>query len=276
MLATGATGNYAGLVVPALAALDVEVVALVHDPSKKDLPLSRGASEVVHADLRDPSSLDQAVSRVDGVFLITPAFASDATTLGLNVVAAAVRAGVRKVVYSGVYHPSLSLANHASTRPIEEALYHSDMKFVVLQPAMFMQGLAGAWHQALRTGTVVMPWSNHAAMTYVDYRDVADVVAIGFTQALLDRGTFELAAPGMIDRVRLAALMSEIAGRPLAAQDLNSGTEPEAGETPEGLQAMFRDYDRHGFHGGNALVLRSILQREPRSLEAFLREQAGT
>jgi len=35
---------------------------------------------------------------------------------------------------------------------------------------------------------------------------------------------------------------------------------------------MFADYDRYGFHGGNALVLRSILQREPRSLQAFLEE----
>jgi hypothetical protein len=26
-------------------------------------------------------------------------------------------------VFSGVYHPSLSLVNHASMRPIEEALY---------------------------------------------------------------------------------------------------------------------------------------------------------
>jgi len=32
------------------------------------------------------------------------------------------------------------------------------------------------------------------------------------------------------------------------------------------------DYDACGFHGGNALVLRSILQREPRTLRAFLQE----
>jgi len=32
---------------------------------------------------------------------------------------------------------------------------------------------------------------------------------------------------------------------------------------------MFRDYDRYGLHGGNALVLRTLLQREPRDLQAF-------
>jgi hypothetical protein len=50
------------------------------------------------------------------VFLITPAFAPDATEMGLNLVGAAQAAGVRKIVYNGVYHPSLGLANHASTR----------------------------------------------------------------------------------------------------------------------------------------------------------------
>jgi uncharacterized protein YbjT (DUF2867 family) len=91
------------------------------------------------------------------VFLITPAFAPDATAMGLNLVAAAQAAGVGKVVYNGVYHPSLGLVNHASTRPVEAALYASDLDFTILQPAMYLQGLDGAFEQALRTGTLVMP-----------------------------------------------------------------------------------------------------------------------
>jgi len=94
--------------------------------------------------------------------------------MGLNLIDAAAAADVKKIVYSGVYHPSLSLINHFSTRPIEEALYRADLQYVVLQPAMFMQGLTGPWRHALHDGTVVMPWSKHSAMTYVDYRDVAD------------------------------------------------------------------------------------------------------
>jgi len=271
VLAIGATGTYAGLVVPALVARGVEVRALVHDPAKADIPRAAGAREVVHGDLGDRTSLDAAMAGMDGVFLITPAFAPDATRLALNAVESAVRAGVRKVVYSGVYHPSLSLVNHAGTRAVEEALYRSELAFVVLQPAMFLQGLAGAYQQALESGTVVMPWSKHSRMTYVDYRDVADVVATAFTGDTLDHGTFELAAPGTHDRVSIAALMSEVAGRELTAEDPN-GLPPGQ---PEGLTAMFQDYDRFGLHGGNALVLRSVLRREPRGLKDFLTEQGG-
>ncbi len=271
VLATGATGTYAGLVVPALVSRGVEVRALVHDPAKADIPRAAGAREIAFGDLGDLGSLDAGMAGMDGVFLITPAFAPDATRLALNAVEAAVRAGVRKIVYSGVYHPSLSLVNHAGTRAVEEALYRSELAFVVLQPAMFMQGLAGAYAQALESGTVVMPWSKHSRMTYVDYRDVADVAATAFTGDTLDHGTFELAAPGTHDRVAIAALMSGVAGRELTAED-SSGLPPGQ---PLGLMAMLQEYDRFGFHGGNALVLRSILRREPRGLEAFLTEVGG-
>lgn len=270
VLATGGSGHFAGLVVPALVRAGVEVRALVHDPDRADVPRRQGAAEVVLGDLADPASLEEAVRDIDAAFLITPAFAPDATRMGLNLIDAAAAAGATKIVYSGVYHPSLSLINHASTRPIEEALYRADLQYVVLQPAMFMQGLIGPWRQALREGTVVMPWSKHSAMTYVDYRDVADAVAIAVTSDRLDNGTFELAAPGMLSRIDLAAILSEVAGRHVVAQDPDPNL-PSGGEQ-DGLREMVNDYDAHGFHGGNALVLRSILQREPRTLRAFLQE----
>jgi uncharacterized protein YbjT (DUF2867 family) len=89
VLATGATGKFAGLVVPALVSHGIDVRAVVHDPGKKHIPLERGAGETVDADLRDPASLRAALDGADGVFLITPAFAPDATEMGLNLVEAA-------------------------------------------------------------------------------------------------------------------------------------------------------------------------------------------
>jgi uncharacterized protein YbjT (DUF2867 family) len=274
VLATGATGAYAGLVVPALVRRGVEVRAMVHDPTKADTARRHGASETVPADLADPVSLKNALDGVDGVFLITPAFHPDAVQLGLNMVEAAVAAGVSKIVYNGVYHPSLSLLNHATTRPVEEALYACGLDFTVLQPAMYVQALADTYQQALSTGVVVAPWSKRSKMTYVDYRDVADSVAIAFTDQRLSRGTFELAAGGMIDRVEIAELMSLAAGKTFAAEDVPDGAPPPPG-APEALTMMFQEYDSHGFQGGNPLVLQTILQREPRSVAAFIAELAA-
>ena len=272
VLAVGATGKFAGLVVPALARRGVEVRALVHDQAKADTAVAGGAAETVLADLRDLDSLRAAASGVEGVFHITPAFAPDAETLGLNMVRASLDAGVRKFVYSGVYHPSLSLVNHASTRPIEEALYESELSFTILQPGMFMQGLDEPYRSAVRTGRLTMPWSKSSKMTYVDYRDVAEVVAIALTGDALDHGTFELAVGGTLDRIEVAALMSTAAGRDIVAVDPDAP--PQSPDLPPGLTAMFDAYDRHGLHGGNDLVLRTVLGRRPTSVSDYLHELA--
>ncbi|MEO7126596.1 MAG: NmrA family NAD(P)-binding protein [Nakamurella sp.] len=272
VLATGATGTFASLVVPALVRNGLHVRAAVHSPDKAISMSELGARETAPFDLGDPASVDAALAGVDGAFLITPAFAPDATAWGLDFIAAAERAGVRKLVYSGVYHPSLPLENHAGTRPIEAALYASDLDFTILQPAMFMQGLNGAWRQALRAGTLVMPWSKDSRMSYVDYRDVADVAALAFTDQRLSHGTFELAAE-TIDRVELAALFSRASGKRITAEDMPVGALPTG--LPDGLGAMFADYDKHGFHGGNSLVLQAILGRGPRSISGYVNELVG-
>ena len=101
VLATGATGKFAGLVVLALVSHGIDVRAVVHDPGKKHIPLERGAGETVDADLRDPASLRAALDGVDGAFLITPAFAPDAAEMGLSLIAAAQAAGVRSAPFDG-------------------------------------------------------------------------------------------------------------------------------------------------------------------------------
>ncbi len=277
MLAIGATGQFAGLVVPALVSRGVQVKALVHDPTKQDRVREAGADQAVVGDLRDRVSMRAALDGVDGVFLIVPAFAPDSAALDTGVVAVAQEAGVRRLVFSGVYHPSLSLVNHASMRPVEESVYRSDLEFTILQPAMFMQGLLGGWQSAVEHRVFVMPYSKDSAMTFVDYRDVAEAAAIAFSTGDLVNGTFELAAGGMVTRSELAALMSRYAGREVVAQDVDPSVALQGlpdGSLNDGLRAMFADYTAHGFHGGTSLALRTILGRTPRSLDDFFAELA--
>jgi hypothetical protein len=163
---------------PALVSHGIDVRAVVHDPGKNGIPLARGAGETVIADLGDrPACAPRSTASTPHSW--SPLPSPDAAKIGVGLVEAAQAAGVRKVVYN-VYHPSLPLENHASTRPVEAALYASALDFTILQPAMYMQGLQGAFEQARRTGTLVMPCSKHSEMTYVDYRDVAEVAARAF------------------------------------------------------------------------------------------------
>ena len=186
-------------------------------------------------------------------------------------------AGVKKFVFSSVYHPSLSLVNHAGKRPAEEALYLSGMDYTILQPAMYMQMLQQSWEVAKKTGRIVMPYSKNSKMAYVDYRDVAECAGMAMTEERLSFGTFELCSPGMYSGVGLANLMSKMLNKPVLAEGINIDewakkiTIPNK-ELRDGLIAMNTEYDRYGFSGGNSLVLDTILGRKATTVSQFIEE----
>jgi uncharacterized protein YbjT (DUF2867 family) len=280
-LVVGATGKYAHFVVPELKQRSATVRALIRDESKINAAKQQGVDETEIGDLSDPQSLRAAASGIDAVFHINPAFAPNEAELGVAMVEAAKASGVQKFVFSGVYHPSISkLSNHAAKRPVEEAIYESGMAFTVLQPAMFMQNFAASWESVVKQGRLSLPYNKLAKACYVDYRDVAEVAAIALTGDELSYGTFELCAPGMVNRVELAAIISEVLKRSIEAGEPSFEEWVEAAHIPEGamregFRVMYEDYDQYGFPGGNAIVLRTILGREPRSLQQYIQELAN-
>ncbi|SDT68262.1 Uncharacterized conserved protein YbjT, contains NAD(P)-binding and DUF2867 domains [Mucilaginibacter mallensis] len=276
ILMIGATGKFAGLVLPQLKKHGHQVTALVQDGNKGKQTLENGADEFVTGDLYDPVTLKNAATGIEGVFHIIPAFNREVEA-GLNMVKAAQEAGVTKFVFSSVYHTSLSLANHAEKRPTEEALYRSNMDYTILQPAMYMQMLQQSWQAAKQSGEIMMPYSKDSKMAYVDYRDVAEAAALAMTDTRLSYGTFELASPGMFSRVDLAELMSKKSGKTIVAKDMPvdewaKEVKIPPGELREGLITMNKEYDQYGFSGGNALVLETILGRHAHTVPQFINE----
>jgi uncharacterized protein YbjT (DUF2867 family) len=275
ILMIGATGKFAKYVIPSLKKERIEIKALVRNDNRAEIAKANGADETVNGDLNDLNSLRNAIQNVDGVYYLNPVFMENEIQMGLNMVKAAEEAKIDKFVFSSVYHPSLSLENHVSKRPIEEALYESELKFVILQPAMFMQTVDNTLSVIKQTKLIGLPYSKSAKMSYVDYRDVADVVAIAFTDNKLDNGTFELSSHGMYNRIELAEIISNIIGDTVEAKEIDfddfSKGMPD-GFTKNGLRAMFKHYDHCGFHGGNSLILETILNRKPRTLQAYFEE----
>jgi uncharacterized protein YbjT (DUF2867 family) len=274
----GATGANAGLVLPELTKRGHVVRALVRNERRAASARAAGAAETAIGDLTDPPSLALALEDVDGVFHIGPAFAEGEAEMGVAMVNAATSAGARKFVFSGVIHPTISaMTNHAAKQPVEESLFASGLDFTVLQPAMFMQNLAPLWPEIRDRGRFALPYSDTAKVCWVDYRDVAEAAALAFTTDRLSYGTFELCAPGLVDRVEMADMAGEVLGRPVSAAVTPlhefASMLPE-GPQRDGLTRMMAHYDRHGFAGGNSLVLQAILGREPRTLLNYFRELA--
>jgi uncharacterized protein YbjT (DUF2867 family) len=280
-LTVGATGKYGSLVVPELKRRGATVRALVRSDDGAQLAVKLGADETAIGDLNDPASLSAAAAGTDGVFLIHPAFAPNEAGLGLAMLKAAEDAGVTKFVFSGVIHPSqASLSNQAANLPFEQVIYESGLVFTVLQSTQFMQTIDQGWTEVMAESRFSMPYSKQMRVSYVDYRDVAEVAALALTSDRLDYGTYELCAPGMINRIELTLLMTKALGRSIEAGDLPfeewaDKTGVPAGPLRDGLAQMYVDLDQNGLPAGNALVLQAILGREPRTLEQYVRELAA-
>lgn len=282
ILAVGAAGKFAGLVLPALAGRGAKVRGFVRHASDADALRERGATDVAVGDLVDGASVDAALKGIDSVFYIAPAFLPNEANVGKRMVEAARRAGVRRFVFSSVIHPTLAgLDNHAAKAPVEEALLDSGMEYVFLHPTMFFQNYAGSWQTVVKTGVLAEPWSTETRFSRVDYRDVAEVAAIALTEDRLTFGTFELCAEGMLNRKEVASLIGEVLGRPIDAEKVQlnaSANVPD--DSPQALQLaamkpMFKWYDQHSLLG-SALTLRAILGREPRTLRSYFEELASS
>jgi uncharacterized protein YbjT (DUF2867 family) len=279
VLVVGATGRFAGLVVPELVRRNATVRALIREPASAEKARRLGASEVVIGNLRDPQSLEDAVEGVDGIFHIGPAFAPDEAAMGVGMVETAARAGVRKFVFSSVIQPTNTrLKNHASKVPVEDALYSTNMEYTILHPANFMQNIAAAWPSVVRDGVFSEPFPKTAKLARVDYRDVAEVAAIALTEARLSYATLELCA-GMHSREEIVSMMGEELGRPISAGEQTFGEWAANARLPyddRQLQLLAKVHDHYANYGlgGNSLTLRCALGREPRSLRSFIRELA--
>ena len=112
-LVTGATGYVGGRLVPELLDRGYAVRALARNPDKLADVGWRDRIEVARGDLGDPESLSEAFEGTDVVYYLVHSMGTSArissqreAESARNVVAAAKRAGVKRVVYLGGLHPS--------------------------------------------------------------------------------------------------------------------------------------------------------------------------
>jgi uncharacterized protein YbjT (DUF2867 family) len=272
ILAFGASGKFAGHVVPALKEHGARVRGFVREEKEGNQIRDRGADEVAMGDLTDRQSVERALEGVDRVFYIAPAFMPHEGEVGRGVVEACVAAGVERFVFSSVIHPVLSgLSNHAAKQPVAEALLDSGMTYALLHPALYFQNYRQSWRKVVESGVLAEPWSCDTRFSRVDFRDVAEVAAIALTEDRLNYGTFELCSDGWLDRHQVTALIGKALGRVIRAQRIDPDT---LGDETKPMRPMFHHYEHVGLRG-NPLTLRAILGRAPRTLEQFFSELAG-
>ncbi|MGO9381602.1 MAG: DUF2867 domain-containing protein [Mycobacterium sp.] len=223
-LVTGATGYIGARLVPRLLDEGHRVRALARDPGKlADVPW-RGQTEVARGDLGDVDSLMTAFDGMDVVYYLVHSmgtsknFAAEEANAVRNVVTAARRTGVRRVVYLSGLHPHGSrLSPHLESRKaVGDALIDSGVEAVVLQAGVVI-GTGSASFELIRHLTDRLPvmttpkWV-HNRIQPIAVRDVLYYLVAAATARVPSSRTWDIGGPDVLEYGDMMRVYAEVAG----------------------------------------------------------------
>ena len=223
VLVVGATGLVGSEVCQKLARKGETVRALVRSTSSKEKveTLRSGGVEICVGDLKDPDSIRAACRGVDAV--ISTASSTLSRQAGdsiesvdaagqMNLVNAAKAANVGRFVYLSFRSPDASSPLSDAKRRVETAI--ASMNFTVIQASWFMEvwlSPALGFDYANATARIYGPGTS--LISWVSYRDVAEMCSLVLRHSAAERQTIEFGGPEALSPLEVVARFEKIAGR---------------------------------------------------------------
>jgi NAD(P)H dehydrogenase (quinone) len=211
---SGVTGNIGGAVLRRLANIGehAHLVGLVRDASRAP---QREGVEIRVADYGDSVECEKALAGVDVFFMVSASEAEDRLAHHLNVIAAAVRAGVQHIVYTSFIGagPDATFTLGRDHGLTEEAIRASGMAFTFLRNNFYIDVLPLFGDE---NGVIRGP-AGEGRVAAVARGDVADVAVTVLRKPELQAGrTLELTGPEALTMAEVASRASAILNRPFS------------------------------------------------------------
>ncbi len=281
VLVTGATGKVGSALLPCLLQAGHETRALTRAPYKLKKMADR--VEIAEGSLADPATLGAAMKDIEAVVLITPV-APNETEQGLNGVAAAVEAGVRRIVSMTVYgaEEAAQIPHFGSKVPIKEAVVTSGLDYVFLEPNNFFQN--DLWiEDPLRLFGIYPQPLGGIGLYRVDVRDIADAAVNALAGAAHDGQTFPLVGPERLTGEDCAAVWSKHLGTDVQYVGDNLDNWEKQAELlmppwmAHDLRLMYEHFQQHGLLASaeEMAACEKIVGHPARRFEEFVAETAG-
>lgn len=223
-LVTGATGYIGGRLVPRLLDSGFAVRALARNPDKLSAVPWRDAVEVARGDLDDGDSLVAAFDDVDVVYYLVHSmgtskdFTADERRAAQNVVTAARKAGVQRIVYlSGLHPEGAELSTHLSSRTtVGEILIASGIETIVLQAGVVVGSGSASFemirHLTDRLPVMTTPKWVHNKIQPIAIRDVLHYLVAAATAKVPTSRTWDIGGPDVLEYGDMMQIYAEVAG----------------------------------------------------------------
>ena len=256
---------------------EVPVRVLVRDPAKGKALADAGV-EIAVGDLDVAASIDEAMTGVSAVVLVTPAV----PVQELNVVHSAARAGVGHVVKATSKASADSpIARRRWQNEIEAGLAASGLPHTLLRSNAYMQNVV-ALAPAIAATSAFGSSAGPGQIGMVDARDVGAVAAaIAAAPGPHVGKTYWLSGPELISNDDVAAALSRLLGRTITYRPLSFDEDRDAmvrAGVPELIAAMNARAGSLNANGDAAWItddVRSLLGRPARSFEQFAVDYAA-
>ena len=218
ILVTGATGRVGRHVVAQLVARHAPVRVLTRDPSKAAFP---AGVEVAKGELLDLDAMRAALKGVSTLFLLN-AVTGDQFTQALVTLNLAREAGIDRIVYLSVLHADrfANVPHFAGKSGAERMIAAMGLGATILRPSYFIDNDLMIKDVVLDHGVYPMP-IGAKGVAMIDARDIAEVAALALIRrhdapAPLPGETINVVGPQTLTGPALAAIWSEVLGRPIA------------------------------------------------------------
>ncbi|MBI1299178.1 NAD(P)H-binding protein [bacterium] len=277
ILVTGATGNVGS-----------EVVTLLHNngaPVRAAVTSARSAERLpvpvpwAILDYTNPNTYAAAFADVGALFLMRPPHIANVERDMKPLIEYAVASGVERIVFLSLLGADKNrVVPHAK---VETLLQETHVAVTLLRAGFFMQNLSTTHRKEIRNEDAIFVPAGMGKTAFIDVRDIAAVAVKALTEAGRGVKSYELTGNVAYDYAEVAAMMTEVLGRPIRYADPS---------LPRFAWRMWRNgqplaytavvsaiYTTTRFGAASTITTDTgdVLERKPISLHQFIDESAA-